>query len=147
MIKLCGCIGRSWPPLSVCVFGQIHYFNKKASLTKMIWLTLKCTLGKIFSRRLLKYLSYFSQWTGFNISCKLTSMQTICMKFRVLFSGKNKKKYQFSWFYAFFISKGNLFRLLLSSAEFAHRMVKVNTMAHYKPAHQYIYFLRHPSAE
>ena len=36
--------------------------------------------------------SYFSQKTGFNISCKLSSVETICMKCQILFSGKNKKK-------------------------------------------------------
>ena len=29
----------------------------------------------------------------FDISCKLSPMETICMKCKTLFSGKNKKKY------------------------------------------------------
>ena len=36
------------------------------------------------------YFSYFSQKTGFDITCKL-SMETICMKCLNLFSGENKK--------------------------------------------------------
>ena len=44
------------------------------------------TLGKI-----LKYFSYVSQKTGFNISCKLSPSETICMKYQILFSGKDKK--------------------------------------------------------
>ena len=35
--------------------------------------------------------SNFSQKIGFDISCKLSSKVTICMKNHSLFSGKNKK--------------------------------------------------------
>ena len=34
------------------------------------------------------YFSYFSQKTGFDISCKLSPKETICMKCQILFSGK-----------------------------------------------------------
>ena len=37
------------------------------------------------------YFSYFSLKTGFDISCKLSPMETIYMKCQNLFSGKNKK--------------------------------------------------------
>ena len=40
---------------------------------------------------LVKYFSYFPRKTGFNISCKLSPEETICMKCQSLFSGKNKK--------------------------------------------------------
>ena len=56
---------------------------------------------------MLKYFSYFSQKTGFDISCKLSPIKTICMKCQILFSGKNKKN------------------INLSSAELAKRVVKV----------------------
>ena len=56
---------------------------------------------------ILKYFSYFSQKTGFDISCKL-SKETICMKCQIQFSGKNKKNI-----------------INLSSAENAQRVVKV----------------------
>ena len=39
----------------------------------------------------LKYFSYFSQKTGFDISCILSPMETICMKCQILMSGNNKK--------------------------------------------------------
>ena len=75
-------------------------------------------LSKIFGRRhfeiyflyflYLKYISYFSQKTGFDISCKLSPKETICMKCQILFSGKNKKN------------------INLSSAENSQRVVKVN---------------------
>ena len=39
---------------------------------------------------ILKYL-YFSQKTGFDISCKLSPKGTICMKCQSQISGKNKK--------------------------------------------------------
>ena len=39
------------------------------------------TLGNIYSAdNILKYLSYFSEKTGFDISCKLSPLETICMK-------------------------------------------------------------------
>ena len=54
------------------------------------------TLGKIFSRRHIEIFLYFSE-TGFDISCCLSQMETICMKCSILYSGKNKiKKYQLS---------------------------------------------------
>ena len=40
------------------------------------------TLGKI-SADILKYLSYFSQKTGFDISCKLSPVETICNKCQI----------------------------------------------------------------
>ena len=44
---------------------------------------------------ILKYYSYyfFFQKTGFDISRKLSPMKTVCMKFQILFPGKNKKKH------------------------------------------------------
>ena len=57
----------------------------------------------------MKYFSYFSQKTGFDISCKLSPMQTICMRCQILFPGKNKKNI-----------------INFSSAEVAERVVKVN---------------------
>ena len=61
---------------------------------------------------ILKYFSYFSQKTGYDISCKLSPKETICMKCRILFSGKNKKNI-----------------INLSSAENAQRVVKVKLNA------------------
>ena len=62
---------------------------------------------KFSAEDILKYFSYFSQKTGFDISCK-SPKETICMKCRILFSVKNKK---------------NIINLL--SAENAQRVVKV----------------------
>ena len=43
----------------------------------------------IFSRRQTdNTFSYFTQKTGFDISCKLSPKETICMKCQILFSGK-----------------------------------------------------------
>ena len=45
-----------------------------------------CTLGNIYSADdILKYLSYFSEKTGFDISCKFSPLETICMKCLILF--------------------------------------------------------------
>ena len=70
---------------------------------------------KIFSRRHTEIFFLFSHRiqlspflkTGFAISCKMSPLETICMKCQILFSGKNKKYYN------------------LSSAELAQRVVKV----------------------
>ena len=70
-----------------------HYFSlKKSTLSRaMNTLLTLSTLGKIFSRRHFETFSLFSQKTGFDISCKLSPKETICMKCQILFSGKNKK--------------------------------------------------------
>ena len=39
----------------------------------------------------MKYFPYTSKKTGFEISCKLSPEEKICMKYQILFSGKNKK--------------------------------------------------------
>ena len=39
--------------------------------------------------------SYFSQKAGFDISCKLSPVETICMKCQNLFSRESKKKKHF----------------------------------------------------
>ena len=49
------------------------------------------TVGKIFSRQHFEIFYNSSQETGFNISCKLPPLETICMKCQILFSGKKKK--------------------------------------------------------
>ena len=58
----------------------------------IFWLLLS-TLGKIFSRRYIEifFSVYISHKTGFDTSCKLSPMETICMKCQILFSGKTKK--------------------------------------------------------
>ena len=68
------------------------------------------TLGKIFSFSaddILKYFPYFYQKTGFDISCKLSPMETICRQCQSLTSGKNKKN-----------------AISMSSVELAKRVVK-----------------------
>ena len=44
------------------------------------------TLDKIFSRPYLKYFFLFFLENGFDIACKLSPLETICMKFQNLFS-------------------------------------------------------------
>ena len=55
---------------------------------------------------------FYSEKKGFDISCKLSPLETICMKRESLFSGKN-----------------NTNMINLSSAEHAHRVVKVNSVS------------------
>ena len=43
-------------------------------------------LVKITADDILKYFSYFSQETRFDISCKLSPVETICMKCQILYS-------------------------------------------------------------
>ena len=49
-----------------------------------------CMLGKTSADDILKY---FSQNVGFDISCRLSPQETICLKCQNLFSGENKKKH------------------------------------------------------
>ena len=52
------------------------------------------SMGKFSAENtLFFFFFYFSQKTGFDISCKLSPspLETICMKCQTLFSGKNKK--------------------------------------------------------
>ena len=51
---------------------------------------MRSMLGKNFSKQ---HIEIFSQETGFDISCKLSPVETICMKCQILFPGKYKKKY------------------------------------------------------
>ena len=55
---------------------------------------------------LVRYFSYFAQKTGFDISYKLSSLETIFTKYQNWFSGKSKKNI-----------------INLSPAEFAQRVV------------------------
>ena len=55
--------------------------NASATLT-MLWADLADNKLVIFS--------YLSQKIAFDTSCKLSPMETICMKYQSLFSGKNK---------------------------------------------------------
>ena len=63
----------------------LHLFPVQShSLTLSSWV-------KISVDDILKYFSYFSQKLGFDILCKFSPYKTICMKYQILFSGKNKK--------------------------------------------------------
>ena len=79
---------------------RLFYGTKNVNVSV---LTLR-TLGKNFSRQHLKFL-IFPQEIGFNISCKLSPLETICMKCQNLFPVKNI--------------------INLSSAEHTHRVVIV----------------------
>ena len=51
-----------------------------------------CMLGKNVSRRHFEiFFSYFSLKIGSDSSCKLSPLETICMKCQILFSRRNKK--------------------------------------------------------
>ena len=53
--------------------------NQKDSFLQLNHLKLS-TLSKIFSRRHMDFFSLFLPETGFDISCKLSPMETVCMK-------------------------------------------------------------------
>ena len=76
----------------------------------MLELCFKCLAHwiKFSAEEILKYFLYISQKTGFDISCKLSPVETFCMKCPILFSGKKKKNI-----------------INLSSAENAQRVEKV----------------------
>ena len=75
-------------------------------------------LGKNFSRwlfwNIFFFIFYFSQKTDFELSCKLSPMEEVCMKCQILFSGK-KKTY-----------------INLSSAELVQRVIKVKITCVFK---------------
>ena len=96
-------------PLISCYERYLVCLNinkKNPNVCKASRITLS-TLGKTSADGILKYISYFTKKTGFDISCKLSSLKAICMKCKIRFSGgKEKKSYN------------------LSSAELAQRVVK-----------------------
>ena len=54
--------------------------------------TFTTVLANSADNKLKYFFSYFSQKTGFDISCKLSLLETVCMKCQTLFPGKKKKK-------------------------------------------------------
>ena len=76
--------------LSILMFRQDEIFTGTSVSVLVRCLTFSSP-GKIFSRRHIKTFSYVSQKTGFDISCKLSPMKTVCMKCRIMFSVKCKK--------------------------------------------------------
>ena len=54
------------------------------------------TLDKIFSGGHSEIFSYFSQKTGFDISCKLSQLEMICMKCQIRFFWENFSSAQFA---------------------------------------------------
>ena len=129
------------PWKSVYFSKSLEHMNTRMRHSKVQWnilMILKCklkikafrmlnilltlsTLGKIDN--IFKYISYFPQKTGFDISCKLSSMETLCMKYQILFSGNNKTNI-----------------INLASDEFAHRMLNTNR-------HSVLIFFSHFSKE
>ena len=70
------------------------------------------TLGKNFSRQLFEIFFLFFPKIGFDILCKLSPMETICIKCQILFSGKNTKNV-----------------ISLSSAELGQRVITFNVIS------------------
>ena len=66
----------------------------KKILQNFVKSSLKFCLISDFSPQLITCM--FSQKTGSDISCKLSPVETICMKYQNLLSGKSKKKKYFS---------------------------------------------------
>ena len=73
---------------------HIHDFNiclKDIFSFGMTHLTISALWGDSADDKLMTFF-YFSQKTGFDISCKLSPVETICMNGQNLFSGEKKKK-------------------------------------------------------
>ena len=78
----------SWSPVGRRI--QLSHRGRHRVMTNQsISSSTLCTLGKIFSRC---HFDFFFQKTGFDISCKLSPKETICMKCQGLFLWKKKKK-------------------------------------------------------
>ena len=70
-------------------------FCNEVTLPKLMSLTLSILLGKNFSRWQLEIFSFFfffPKKIGFDILCKLSPWETICMECQNLFARKNNKK-------------------------------------------------------
>ena len=48
-------------------------------------------MGKVSRRQIVDIFAYVPQIIGFDISCKLSPSEAICMKCQIQFSGENKK--------------------------------------------------------
>ena len=87
---------------------------------------------------ILKYFSYFSWKIGFDISCKLSPKETICMKCQILFSGKNKKHIINLSFAAF--AQGVVKLNLLNGRETCNRnILKSIHIYHFNICHSHIF--------
>ena len=65
-----------------------------------------------------KIIWHFMQTVRFDISCKLSVLETVCMEFQILFSGKNKKKYhQFVVCWKFYPESGKDYLTLFSQVK------------------------------
>ena len=72
-------------------FFFFFFFFCIIHLTKLSFTTLLANS----THNKLMILFLFSQKTGFDILCKLSPMETICMKYQILFSGKIRKIFQY----------------------------------------------------
>ena len=75
--------------------------------------------------KLMIFSSFLSQKVGFDISCKLSPLKTVCMKYQSLYSGKNKKgnKFQSLFFWGKNCQISNCHLL-----KFLHSIHSVKTM-------------------
>ena len=74
-----------YPLLSVTMYHAKLIFPHHRILKRQF------AFGKFSEDEILKLFSYFSQKTGFDIPCKLSPLETICMECQILFSRKSKK--------------------------------------------------------
>ena len=90
------------PRLSQCLNFHTDYQSTTKTSDELArpWLASLCSKAlclalwvKFSADNILKYFIHFPQKTRLDISCKLSPMETICMKFQILFTGKHKKKF------------------------------------------------------
>ena len=86
---------RHWSDASFCSIwsGSALFANVPIVLVQVLQITYQDhSFGK-FSRQQIDIFLIFFHKTGFDISCKLSPLETICMKCQILFCGKKKRKY------------------------------------------------------
>ena len=82
----------------ILAFVYVLFFAPKCALWVLIQfeflghIKLSTLLVKFSADDIMKHFSYFCQKTGLDISCKLSLIETICMKYQILFSEKKKNK-------------------------------------------------------
>ena len=66
--------------------------NQRFTASSTLWANSADDILKYFSYFFFFFFFFFER-TGIDISCKLSSLETICMKFQILRLGKNKKNH------------------------------------------------------
>ena len=94
----------------ICIFILLKWLSPMSKISSFHHVNVSILDKKNSADKIFKIFFLFFPETGFDISCKLSPQETICMKCQSLFSGKKNKK--------------NIINLL--SAVYVQRVAKIN---------------------